>query len=170
MAKIVVETAETKQKVTQALKENDFQRAVEFYRKNSVTGQPFGTILNANFESKEHHLLLQINPSDDDQASGSFVIGFKELADAVYDALSFGGQVRALCDYPAFGQTEEDLPAGFSEPESEFGAYDPVTLLTRKRAEAEALAEALGGAVDRLLADLPRYDAWLSGMKRPEGR
>ncbi|MEO1110649.1 MAG: hypothetical protein AAFX90_22330, partial [Pseudomonadota bacterium] len=115
-------------------------------------------------------LLLQINPSNDDKASGSFVIGFTELAEAVYDALSYGGQVRALSDYPAFGESQEDVSAGFSEPKSEFGACDPAAIMEKKRAQAKSLTDALGGAVDRLLADMPRYDAWLSRVKRPEGR
>ncbi|WP_306145044.1 hypothetical protein [Roseibium sp. MMSF_3412] len=165
MAKIVVETAETKKKVTEALRVNDFQSAVEFYRENSATGQPFGTILNGDLSDAEHQLLLQINPSDDDKASGGFVIGFQELADAVYDALSYSGQTRALSDYPAFG---EDVDEGFSEPKGEFGAFDPVAIMERKRAEAEALADALGGAADKLRIDVPRYDEWLTKMKRAE--
>lgn len=170
MAKIVVETAETKRKVTEALKENDFQRAVDYYRVNSVTGQTFGTILNGDFEGNEHRLLLQINPSDDDKASGGFVIGFKELADAVYDVLSFGEQIRAMSDYPAFGQAEEDVSAGFSESKDEFGAFDPVAIMERKRAEAEALADVLCGVVDKLKSDIPRYDTWLSKMSRPQDK
>ncbi|MEO0980144.1 MAG: hypothetical protein AAFY24_22975, partial [Pseudomonadota bacterium] len=94
MAKIVVETTETKKKVMEALQEDDFRSAVEFYKENSVSGQLFGTILNGGSKNDEHRLLLQINPSNDDKASGSFVIGFTELAEAVYDALSYGGQVR----------------------------------------------------------------------------
>lgn len=166
MAKIVVETSETKKKVMEALLENDFQSAVEFYRENSVSGQPFGTILNGDLKNSEHRLLLQINPSNDDKASGGFVIGFTELAEAVYDALSYGGQVRALSDYPAFGESQEDVSSGFSEPEPEFDAYDPAAIMERKRAEADALADALGGAADRLRADVPRYDAWLRKMKQ----
>ena len=151
MAKIVVETAETKKKVTDALRENDFQLAVEYYKKNSVGGRPFGTILNGDPNGAEHRLLLQINPSDDDEASGSFVVGFKELADAVYDALSFGGQSSALSDYPAFGaiEIEEDTAADFSETNAEFSACDPVAIMERKRAEAEALADALASAVEK---------------------
>ncbi|WP_422038731.1 hypothetical protein [Roseibium sp.] len=165
MAKIVVETAETKKKVSDALRENDFQRAVEHYRENSVSGPLFGTILNGDAKGAEHRLLLQINPSNDEQASGGFVIGFTELAEAVHDALRYDTQVRTLFDSPGRGD-DDDAGTGFSEAKAEFGAQDPVSFMERKRDETKALADALEGAALKLREDVPKYEAWLRKRTR----
>lgn len=167
MAKIVVETAETKRKVSEALRENDFQRAVEHYRENSVSGQLFGTILNGAAKEIDHRLLLQINPSDDEEASGGFVIGFTELAEALHDALRYDAQVRVLFDVP--GRDDDDnADSGFSEARAEFGAHDPVSFMERKYRETEALANALDGAVLKLRQDVPKYESWLREKKHPD--
>ncbi|WP_434052016.1 MAG: hypothetical protein RDA78_22535 [Roseibium sp.] len=167
MAKIVVETAETKKKVADALRENDFQRAVVHYRENSATGQPFGTILNGDFKGSDHRILMQINPSDNDLASGGFVIGFTELAETIHDALNFDAQARALCDGPALGEVET-ADSGFSEPKGESFLDDPVAIMERKLRETQAFADALGSVVDILRADMSRYHAWLRRMQPPE--
>nr|WP_319387329.1 hypothetical protein [uncultured Roseibium sp.] len=169
MAKIVVETAETKKKVSEALRENDFQRAVEHYRENSVSGQLFGTILNGAAKETDHRILLQINPSNDEQASGGFVIGFMELAEAAHDALRYDAQVRVLFDAPGHSE-DDDADTGFSEAKTEFGAHDPVSFMERKCRETEALADALGGAALKLRQDVPKYEAWLREKKRPDGK
>lgn len=168
MAKIVVETAETKKKVSEALRENDFLRAVEHYRENSVSGPLFGTILNGDAKGADHRLLLQINPSNDEQASGGFVIGFMELAEAVHDALRYDTQVRTLFDGPVRSEDDDDAGMGFSEAKAEFGTQDPVSFMERKREETKALADALEGATLKLREDVPKYEAWLRKRKRED--
>ncbi|WP_421982914.1 hypothetical protein [Roseibium sp.] len=169
MAKIVVETAETKKKVSEALRENDFQRAVEHYRENSVSGPLFGAILNGDAKGADHRLLLQINPSNDEQGSGGFVIGFMELAEAVHDALRYDTQARTLFDGPGRSDDDEDdAGMGFSEAKAEFGNQDPVSFMERKRGETKALADALEAAALKLREDVPKYEAWLRKKKRED--
>lgn len=157
MAMIMVETELTKQKVKEALETRGAGHAHKTHESRSVSGDAHVTILNEDVKGNDHHILLQINPDDNDKPSGGAMIGFKELAGALYQALDFDRQSRIWSQYDADDEGEEFTPL-LTRSGLSFGPLVPVSIMESHRDEAAALVDALESAVKMLRADQPQYN------------
>ncbi|MFN3253753.1 hypothetical protein [Roseibium album] len=168
MAMIMVEAELTKQKVKETLETRGAMSALEKHESNSVSGDPHVTILNGDVKGNDHHILLQINPDDNDKPSGGALVGFRELAGALYQALDFDRQSLIWSQYDQDDEGEQFGPL-LTRSGLSFGPLDPVSIMETHRDEAKALADALEGAVKMLRADIPRYDTWLRANRQANG-